>query len=361
MTGLLVVEDEPTLARALGRVFAEQFDHVHVVGSATEAAALHARHRHGIDVVFTDVDLPDGDGISLVGELRTIEPTLGAVVATGVDDPRTAERAVALGVQGYLLKPFEMTEARINAANAQHWRHLELENRLHRDGLSRLVDARTRELERSRSETITRLAVAAEHRDMETSSHLERMSAYAAILARRAGLDADRCEQIRLASPMHDIGKLGIPDHVLLHDGPFSPEQRRIMGTHTVLGHQILAGSESPLLELGATIALTHHEWWDGSGYPSGLSGTRIPVEGRIVAIADVFDALSSPRRYKRAFCIDETIEHMRSERGTHFDPELLDAFFEDLGELLFIRAAHPDRDQARPAPVPALSAWNLR
>lgn len=344
MTGLLVVEDEPTLARALGRVFADHFDHVHVAGTAREARAVLARHPHVIDVVFTDVMLPDGDGITLVTELRQLDPTLGAVVATGVDDPRTADRAVDLGVQGYLLKPFEMSEARINAANAEHWRRLEQENRNHRERLSGLVDVRTRALERSRAETITRLSVAAEHRDMETSSHLERMSAYAAILARRAGLDPDHCEQIRLASPMHDIGKLGIPDHVLLHDGPFTPEQRRIMGTHTVLGHRILAGSESPLLELGATIALTHHEWWDGSGYPCGLAGTDIPLEGRIVAIADVFDALASPRRYKRAFGVDEAVEIMRSERGTHFDPWLLDRFLDDLDELLFIRSAHPDR-----------------
>lgn len=347
MTGLLVVEDEPTLARALGRLFRSHFGQVHVAGSAAEAASLHARHRQAIDVVFTDVHLPDGDGISLVADLRVLDPNLGAVVATGVDDASTAERAVELGVQGYLLKPFEMTEARINAANACHWRRLEQENRAHRERLSTLVEARTSELERSRAETITRLSVAAEHRDMETSSHLERMSAYTAILARRAGLDAERCEQLRLASPMHDIGKLGIPDHVLLHDGPFTPEQRRIMSTHTLLGHRILAGSESPLLEVGATIARSHHEWWDGTGYPEGLAGTAIPLEGRIVAIADVFDAMSSPRRYKRALSVEDTVRHLRAERGTHFDPELLDLFLGDLDELLFIRDAHPDRAEA--------------
>jgi putative two-component system response regulator len=344
VTGLLIVEDEPTLARALERAFASHFDRVHVVGTAVEARAVLGRHRHTIDVVFTDVMLPDGDGITLVAELRRLDPALGAVVATGVDDRRTADRAVELGVQGYLLKPFELTEARINAANALHWRRLEEENRAHRERLSSLVDARTKALERSRAETITRLSVAAEHRDMETSSHLERMSAYAAILARRAGLDPERCEQIRLASPMHDIGKLGIPDDVLLHDGPFDDDQRRTMSTHTLLGHQILAGSESPLLELGASIALTHHEWWDGSGYPHGLAATEIPLEGRIVAIADVFDALASPRRYKRAFTVDEAVAQMRSESGTHFDPWLLELFLADVDELLFIRSAHPDR-----------------
>ena len=343
MSGLLIVEDEPALARALGRHLGGSFDAVHVAGSAAEAEVVHGRHGAGIDVVLADVGLPDGDGIDLVARLRRTDPAIGAVVATGVDDAQTAERAVQVGVQGYLLKPFQMTEVQVNVANAGHWRRLEQENRRHRDRLSSLVDARTRALARSRAETIHRLAVAAEHRDLETSSHLERMSAYAAILARRAGFDRETCEDIRVASPMHDIGKLGIPDHVLLHDGPFTPEQRKIMCTHTLLGHRILSGSESPLLELGATIALTHHEWWDGSGYPYGLGRDHIPIAGRIVAIADVFDALSSPRRYKRAFSIDECVHQLRSERGTHFDPDLVDLFLEGLDELLFIRSAHPD------------------
>jgi len=353
VSGLLVVEDEPVLARALGRHLGERFDVVHVTHSATAAEALHRDRPHEVDVVLTDVGLPDGDGIELVRRLRAHDPALGAVVATGVDDPGTARRAVDLGVQGYLLKPFQMSEAQVNVANASHWRRLEQENRRHRDRLASLVDARTRALSRSRAETIRRLSVAAEHRDMETSSHLERMSAYAAILARRAGLDREATEDIRLASPMHDIGKLGIPDHVLMHDGVFDAEQRRIMNTHTLLGHRILTGSESPLLELGATIALTHHEWWDGSGYPCRLAGDRIPLAGRIVAIADVFDALSSPRRYKRAFTLEETVAQLRAERGTHFDPDLVDLFLADLDELELIRAAHPDEAGA-PAAVPA-------
>jgi putative two-component system response regulator len=342
VTELLVVEDEPTLARALDRHLRRSFDRIHVAGTAAEAVHVHAS-TPGIEVVFADVGLPDGDGIDLVARLRATDPALGAVVATGADDPQTARRAVELGVQGYLLKPFRMSEVEVNIANAGHWRRLEQENRNHRERLSNLVETRTRALSRSRAETITRLSVAAEYRDMETSSHLERMSAYAAILARRAGLARDACEDIRLASPMHDIGKLGIPDHVLLHDGPFSPEQRRIMNTHTVLGHQILSGSESPLLELGATIALTHHERWDGAGYPHGTAGEAIPLAGRIVAIADVFDALASPRRYKRAMSMEETVAHLRAERGRHFDPELLDLFLDGLDELLFIRSAHPD------------------
>ena len=152
----------------------------------------------------------------------------------------------------------------------------------------------------SRWETIRRLSMAAEYRDPETANHLERMSAYSEILARRAGLPGERCAEIRLASPMHDIGKLGIPDEVLTYAGPFDEDRRAVMNQHTLFGWEILHGSDSSLLETAAVIARSHHEWWDGTGHPFGLAGHDIPVEGRIVAIADVFDALASRRRYKR-------------------------------------------------------------
>ena len=176
------------------------------------------------------------------------------------------------------------------------------------------------------------------------------MSSYSAILAARAGLPDARCEEIRLASPMHDIGKLGIPDAVLTHPGLFDAGQRAVMNQHTTYGWEILHGSDSTLLETAAVIALSHHEWWDGSGYPAGLAGTAIPIEGRIVAIADVFDALTSTRRYKRAFSIDEAVGIMVGERGTHFDPDLLDAFFRDIDELVEVRESFVESDV--PAPV---------
>ncbi len=343
---LLVVEDEPSLRRAVCRMLEPRFDAVLAAGSVADARAAYGRQPLSVDVVVADIGLPDGDGLDLVAELRDADPSLGAVLATGVDHDDLVERAVSIGVQGYLHKPFEMNEVRINVENARRWRQLDQENRNHRDRLEHLVQARTSELANSRSETIRRLAIAAERRDPETGDHLERMSAYSAVLARRAGLPLDQCERIRQAAPMHDIGKIGIPDHILTFDGPFDRAQRTIMQHHTLIGHEILAGSSSDLLQLGATIARSHHEWWDGSGYPDGLAGEAIPLPGRIVAIADVFDALLSPRRYKPAFGTERTVTEMLGQRGRQFDPELLDLFLADLDELLFIRDAFSDDAQ---------------
>lgn len=342
-SAVLVVEDEPALSRALCRVLGDRFDVVLAARSVAEALVLYERHPLLIDVVVADIGLPDGDGLDLVTALRLQDPSLGAVVATGVDRDDVVSRAVALGVQGYLHKPFEMNEARINVENARRWRRMDQENRAHRDRLEHLVRARTAELSQSRSETIRRLAVAAERRDPETGNHLERMSAYSAVLARRAGLTAEHCERIRLASPMHDIGKIGIPDEILNHDGPFDEAQRQAMRRHTVIGHEILDGSSSVLLQMGAAIARSHHEWWNGSGYPDGLVGEDIPLEGRIVAIADVFDALLSARRYKPAFTVERTVAMLAEQRAAQFDPRLLDLFLDDVDELLFIRDAFTD------------------
>lgn len=342
MTTVLLIEDESSLRRAVGRRL-ERRHQVLDAGDAAEAVDVYRLHAAEIDVVVTDIDLPDGDGIELVQRFRQTDPTVGAVVATGVDDPGVAARVVESGVQGYLLKPFEHTELEVNIANALRWRELERAARRHADDLTRLVEVRTAEVRSSRWETIRRLAIAAEYRDPETANHIERMSSYSAALAARAGLTLERCEDIRLASPMHDIGKLGIPDDVLTYPGRFDDSQRAIMNQHTVFGWEILRGSDSSLLETAATIARSHHEWFDGSGYPFGVAGSDIPIEGRIVAIADVFDALTSVRRYKRAFSVDEAMATMLAERGTHFDPDLLDLFLADVDELLLIRRAFAD------------------
>lgn len=341
MTAILLVEDNDTLRRSVARRLERTHD-VHAVADVASAVD-HVAATGSIEVIVTDIDLPDGDGIDLVAACRLIDPCIGAVVVTGVDDADLAARVVAASVQGYLLKPFESTELEVNVANASRWRSLEEESRRHREGLQCLVEQRTAEVKHSYEETIVRLSMAAESRDPETANHLHRMSTYSALLARRAGFDAERCELIRLASPMHDIGKIGIPDRVLTHTGRFDDEQRRIMNRHTEIGWEILHGSTSPLIETAAVIARSHHEWWDGSGQPDGLCAEDIPVEGRIVAIADVFDALTSARRYKPAFPLDRAASMMTEERGTHFDPGLLDLFLADLDEVADIRERYRD------------------
>ena len=186
------------------------------------------------------------------------------------------------------------------------------------------------DLDASQIETVRRLSRAVEFRDEDTGAHIARISALAARTARRAGLDADHCDLIQRASPLHDLGKVGIPDSVLLKPGPLTPAERLIIETHAEIGHRLLDGSDSPVLQLAATIALTHHEHYDGRGYPHGLAGEMIPIEGRIVAIADVFDALTSDRVYRPAMTVEQALTILQDGRGTHFDPVLLDHFLND-------------------------------
>lgn len=193
-------------------------------------------------------------------------------------------------------------------------------------------------LQRSRELTIQRLAQATELRDDSTGRHTQRVSMYSEMLARRAGIPLTECELIRIGSPLHDVGKIGIPDNILFKPGSLTTDEFDRIKTHPDLGHSMLADTESPLLEMAASIALTHHEKWDGSGYPTGLCGEDIPFEGRVTAIADVFDALTSARCYKRAFSVDESLEIMAKGRAQHFDPELLDLFFDSMPEVNSIR-----------------------
>jgi putative two-component system response regulator len=199
------------------------------------------------------------------------------------------------------------------------------------------------ELRASREETVYRLSIAAELKDDETPRHIARMTRYCALLAQRAGADEEQAELIRVASIMHDVGKIGVPDAILLKPGPLTPEERLTMQTHAEIGHRILSGSTSPFLEVAAAVALTHHEWFDGSGYPQGLSGPTIPREGRIAAVADVFDALTSDKVFRKAYPIGKAVEMMKEGRGTQFDPDLLDAFLDSLDEALGIREEFPE------------------
>jgi putative two-component system response regulator len=337
---ILVVDDDEQARRMLGRmVEREGYEWV----PARDAAEAHVHLAQSeFALVLSDVNMPGESGLKLLRHVLAEHPDTAAVMVTGVDDSELAKVALELGAYGYVTKPFTPNQILIAVVNALRRRSLEIENRAHREGLEQLVAARTAALERSavqleltREETVRRLSRAIEYRDEDTGAHTERMSSYCAVLARLAGLDT---EALRVASPMHDVGKVAIPDSILLKPGPLTPEERREMQRHTEVGHRILTGSGSPMLELAATIALTHHERYDGSGYPCGMVGELIPVEGRIAAIADVFDALTSDRVYRPAFSVDKAIEIMVEGRGSHFDPELLDLFLDARSELLEIR-----------------------
>jgi methanogenic corrinoid protein MtbC1 len=236
------------------------------------------------------------------------------------------------------------------AATALGWRFGERR----RAALVDEIEGRTRELKRALSEleiaqaeTVRRLSMAVEFRDEDTGAHIERIGRFSRLLAEHIGMDPEFCERLNHAAPLHDVGKVAIPDAILLKPGPLTPEERAIVETHAEEGHRLVRGSSSSILDMAATIALSHQEKWDGSGYPRGLKGEAIPIEGRIVAVADVFDALTSDRVYRKAFPVEEAIQMMREQRGHHFDPVLLDAFMEVLG-----RSGPDAREQVRLDPA---------
>jgi putative two-component system response regulator len=352
---ILVVEDDPRELKLLIRVLDRAGYHCSPAADANAARRLMGREQ--FDLLLADVNRPGESDLQFVQHVLGEFPNTAAVMVTGMDDPTLASRAIEIGTYGYVMKPFTTSEILFAVKNALSRRRLEIENDAQRETLEQIVRARTAALERSakamklsREETVRRLSRAVEYRDEETGGHTERMSAYCALLAGKLGLDV---ESIRIASPMHDVGKVALPDHILLRPGALTTEERQEMERHTLIGHQILSGSGSALLELGATIALTHHEKWDGTGYPRRLAGNAIPLEGQVAAVADVFDALTSHRPYRRAFSIDQAVEIMRGERGRHFDPRLVDLFLENVDEVTDLRERYTPAPAA-PTPSPA-------
>ena len=343
---VLVVDDEEPVRKMIARMVTSGGElECETAADAAEARMLLARR--GFSLVICDVNMPGESGTDLTRWIRKHHPDVGVLMATGIDDPQLAQSVLELGAYGYLVKPFKRHEVQINVANALGRRRLELENRDHRALLEQRVEARTQELRRSREETIRRLSLAIEFRSRETGEHVERIGNGAALIARRLRLNPGRCELIRLAAPLHDVGKIGISDEILLKPEPLTAAERERMENHAEIGYRLLTGSGSDLLETAATIAWTHHERWDGIGYPRRLAGDAIPVEGRITAVMDVFDALTHDRVYRPAMPMDRALQIIRAGRESHFDPAIVDAFLASLDELLAL-----DRTGASATPV---------
>jgi putative two-component system response regulator len=361
---VLVVDDEEVMRMLLVRLLNKAgYERVITASSGKEARALLEAEQ--VDLVLTDMQMAGGSGIELLTHIHDTMPGVATLMVTGVDDSELADQALALGAYGYIIKPFRRSEVVIGVSNALRRRELEIENKGHRDLLEETVNERTidlwesvikltdaeKSLISSRSETIARLAVAGDFRDEETGLHVVRMSRYCELLARDVG-EAGLRDTIREASSLHDVGKIGIPDAILLKPGPLTPDERKVMEQHAEIGYRILRESESPLLELAAEIARTHHEKVDGSGYPHALAGDAIPLAGRIAAIADVFDALTNDRVYRPAFSIDEAVEMMKLDAGTHFDPDLLTSFWDVLPEVLAVKDEYVSEDSAPVVPA---------
>lgn len=304
---------------------------------------------HTPELVLVDYRMPTLCGIEFITLFRRM-PALGDVpiiMITTENEAAVRARARAAGATDFVAKPVEANEFRLRVRNLlslNEARTLLADRALL---LQREVALATAHIADRERELVTRLARAAEYRDPETGAHLQRMAQYSALIARELDCPPLYCQRMLEAAPMHDIGKLGTPDHILLKPGRLSEEEMTIMRQHAAHGAHILAGSASPLMQLGEEIARSHHERFDGAGYPQGLAGGAIPLSARIVAVADVFDALSSPRPYKRAWSMEEARAFIEQHSGSHFCPECVQAFLRAWTDVVAIHDIHPDADGA--------------
>jgi len=297
------------------------------------------------DLILLDIMMPEMDGHQVCSKLKA-DPATSAIpiiFITAVHDLAQITKGFSLGAVDYITKPFRIPELRARVRTHLSLRYAMLaladQNRM----LDIRVRERTKELEDTRLEIIYRLSRAAEYRDNETGMHIKRMSHMCRILAAAYGCDAETCDLLFQASPMHDVGKIGIPDSILLKPGPLDAAEWKTMKTHTTLGAEILSGHDSLLIKMGGVLALTHHEKWDGSGYPQGLSEYAIPLGGRIASICDIFDALTSKRPYKEAWSLDDALKEIKACSGAALDPELVECFFKCLPELIHIKESFQD------------------
>ena len=328
---ILIVDDEAANVILLTRILQRAgYTAIQSTNNPKEALTLFETYKP--DLVCTDLHMPHMTGLELIEALQQRIPAstyLPIVMLTADLNPESEQLALAKGAKDFLNKPFKAHQIELRVHNLLHTRFLHLELRDQNERLEQKVLARTAELETARLDVLERLAMASEYRDTTTGEHTQRVGVLSARLAERLGLPPDEVELILRAAPLHDVGKIGIPDDILLKPGKLSPDEWIVMKSHVELGTRLLARGNSQVVQLAELIALTHHERWDGSGYPRGLKGNDIPVVGQVVAVADVFDTLVNQRPYKKAWDLEEAISEIRAGRGTWFSPRVVDAFLE--------------------------------
>jgi len=326
---VLIVDDRGT-ARSLLEGLARTLEPGVIVDSfADPQEALAYMQQITPDIIITDYRMPGMDGIEFTRRVRAERrlADVPLIIVTVVEDRQIRYQALESGATDFLTRPIDPQECRARCLNLLALRRSQKAVADRAQWLEDQVMQATREVRTRERETLMKLAKAGEYRDQETGNHIIRMSKYARLIAEELKLTAMECDEIEAASPMHDIGKIGIPDKILLKPGKHTPEEQVIMRRHPVIGHEILVGSPSRYLQMGAIIALGHHEKFDGSGYPQGLAGESIPLAARIVAVADVFDALTSVRPYKDAWSFQQALDYVKAESGRHFDPACVRAF----------------------------------
>ncbi|MCH8531974.1 MAG: response regulator [Saccharospirillum sp.] len=336
---IFVIDDEASNLKLIDRMLRGQgYQNLILIDDSREVLVQYQVARP--DLILLDINMPHLDGYEVLSQLRALDDPLlpPVVVLTAQHTKDYLLRALASGARDFISKPFDRNELLMRVRNLLD---AHLAHRLVYDQksiLQSLVQEQTEELYHTRLQVVQRLGMAAEYRDEETGNHILRMSHTCALLAKQIGWDPVQCDLILNASPMHDIGKIAIPDAILLKPGRFEPDEWAIMKSHATVGARLLEGDDSDLMCMARDIALTHHEKWDGSGYPSGLAGDAIPMSGRIAALSDVFDALTSVRPYKKAWSVEAAVDLIEENAGKHFDPALVEVFMRELPTIIEIR-----------------------
>ncbi len=348
---ILIVDDSPMNVTLLQSLL-EREGYANVMGVTDPREVTPLYRDADFDLILLDIRMPHLSGFDVMAELRKVDPNgyLPILVLTAQTDRDTMIQALELGAKDFIEKPFDNAEVMNRIANMLEVRMLYNERRRQNEILEAKVrertaelDQRNRELEGARLDVIRRLGRAGEYRDNETGMHVVRMSKFCERLALAIGRDEAFATHLLAASPMHDVGKIGIPDSILLKPGRLDPEERRIMEFHVTIGADILGRNEAPLMRMAHAVALTHHEKWDGTGYPQRLKGAAIPIEGRIASLCDVFDALTSERPYKKAWPIDQALEWVRNQAGAAFDPDLVAKFEQIMPDIMNLRGQYAD------------------
>jgi putative two-component system response regulator len=353
----ILVADDDEMIRELHAEFVRGFGYdVEVAEDGIEAIA---KVGLGVDLVLTDAHMPNMDGFEVARRIRKSKASdeLPIVMVTSLEAREDRLRAYEVGINDFINKPVDHTELRLRLKWLLELKTAQDRLRASKQHLEDTVEMRTRELRNALEEvtraqrqvqeghldTIRRLTIAAEYKDHDTAGHIERIGLYSQVVGHALHLAPGMVDLLLHAAPMHDVGKLGIPDQILLKPGPLSDDERAVMNTHTTLGAQILAGSTSEVIQMGARVALAHHEKWDGTGYPRGLGGEDIPIEARICTVVDFFDALTFDRPYRAAVPNNEVVDMIREESGTRFDSSIVDVFLDVRDDIERIQSEYRD------------------
>ncbi len=337
---VVIIDDEFTSRAILERVVNSIQKNFSVKTFSDPLIAMDWVRDNQPDLILVDYMMAGMTGIEVIKQMRQIVSIEGVpvIMITSAEDRDIRYQALDAGASDYLTKPIDPYECRIRCRNMLYLRLQQKIILLHSRSLEQQIAEATKQILFREQETLLRLAKAGEFRDTDTGNHILRMAKYSFLIAEKLGLPEEHCKLIELAAPMHDIGKIGIPDNILLKPGSLSADEWAVMKTHPTIGYKILHGSPSKYLSLGAEIALAHHEKYDGSGYPNSTKGEAIPIEARIVAVADVFDALTSERPYKKKWTNEAALEFLNANSGSHLDPVCVGAFIAQMGQVVVIQ-----------------------